>query len=413
MSENRTVHRSTNAAPAKRPAQNSGRKPAQSTARRPAQGSGRPQQRRRKKKKSYGGLIAVLLVVVIAVVGIILISGRNKGNNTGNGTPVAAAPTLGTEAGQANTGEENNTVKPVTPAPTIGAAKIVSLRTTDLGANTELDSTWRSILLCGTDARLWDDMKHTDTMIIACYNLKTGSIRMISVMRDIFVDISKDVSGRGNVRLNTVSAFGGMELLIRKLNQFLGLNIREYMLVDFAGFVEVVNLMGGIDMDITEVEMQYINSSLTEQVNLLVDKTYRKSVMEECTLSEYGPNIHLNGLQSLAFARTRKSDNDFKRTDRQRKVIVAAAHKAIDTVTIPQVAQMVNIALQYVETNISVSGVVQLGMGVMTKGIDDIQSTRLPVDNSYKGEKRNNVWGMYDMDWNVNKAEVQRLLNGY
>lgn len=367
-------------------------------------GARRPQQsrKRKKKKSSKAPIIIALLVIALIVFAVIKLTG---GRDNANVQPQA------TEVPQ--TEQTENIDVNATPAPTIGAARIVKLDTSDLSPNTSLDGTWRSILLVGTDARLWDDMKHTDTMIIACYNEKTGAIRLISVMRDIFIDISEDVSGKGNVRLNTVSAYGGMKLLIKKLNDKLGLNIREYMLVDFAGFVEVVDILGGIEMDITEVEMQYINSSLTEQVNLLVDKPYREKTMRECTLTEAGQNIKLNGLQALAFARTRKSDNDYKRVERQRAVILAAAQKAIDTITIPQLVQVVNMALQYVETSISAADVVQLGLKVMNGGIGDIQSTRIPVNNTYKGETRKNVWGMYDMDWNANKQEVQSLLNGY
>lgn len=381
-----------------------GARPAAGAARpagtRPAQ---RPPVKKKKKKKNNSGALLILLLAVILIVALIIIVPKLGGKKPVDPQTTDPVNTVQTET--------------VTPAPkanaTLRPITIKSLNTTDLGVNEALNGTWRSVLMVGTDARLWDDMKHTDTMIIACYNQKTGAIRLVSVMRDAFIDISDAKPDKGTVRLNTVSSYGGMELLIKKLNQKLGLNITEYVLVDFAGFVDVIDILGGIDVDITEVEKEYINSGLIEQINLLVEKGGRESTLKRCTLDTYGPGIHLNGLQSLAYARIRKSDSDYKRTERQRTVITAAAQKAIDTVSIAQASQIIQTAMQYVETNMPVSSIVQLGVSVLNTGIDDIKDTRIPINNSFTGETRKNVWGMYDIDWQANYNEVQMLLNGY
>lgn len=388
--------------PQQRPAQ-SGQRPPQS-GQRPPQSGQRPPVRRKKKRRATGRFYALIAVLVVLVVGLCVLIPRLGGNDAPQYADNAETPAP--QTAQQQTAQEQTDNAQQAAAPTYN---ITTLNTSDLAVNEKLNGTWRSILLIGTDARLWDDMKHTDTMIIVCYNTQSGAIRMISVMRDAFVNIPE----KGNVRINTVSTYAGMEGLIRTLNQNLGLNITEYALVDFAGFRNVIDILGGIEVDITEVEMQYINSGLIEQVNLLVPKGGRDSALAANTLETYGPDTHLSGLQALAYARIRKSDSDYKRTERQRTVIMEAAEKAIETVNVVQMSQIASTMLQHVETNMQLTSIIQLGLQVIQNGLDDMEETRVPVNDSFKGETRNNIWAMYDVDWETNKREVERLLYGY
>lgn len=396
------------------PARPQGQRPATS-GQRPAPNAQRPQGqrpqgqrppvRRRKKRRVTGRFIGIVAVLVLLVVGLCVFIPRLGGGDdrqTYADNSATPAPQVSDTANQ----QEQQTEQTENAAPVYN---ITTLNTSDLGVNEKLNGTWRSILLIGTDARLWDDMKHTDTMIIVCYNVQNGAIRMVSVMRDAFVNIPE----KGNVRINTVSTYSGMEGLIRTLNQNLGLNITEYALVDFAGFRNVIDILGGIDVDITEVEMEYINSSLQEQVNLLIPKGGRESAIAANTLTTYGPDTHLSGLQSLAYARIRKSDSDYKRTERQRTVIMEAAEKAIESVNVVQLSQIASTMLQHVETNMPLTSIIQLGVQVIQNGLDDMEETRVPINDSFTGETRNNVWAMYDVDWEANKREVESLLNGY
>lgn len=397
----------------RRPAQASGAQRTQRPAQRPAQGGqrppqGRPPVRRKKKKRVTGRFIGFIAVIALLIIGLCIAIPRIGRDDSTPAQSTNVAENAG-QTQQEQSAQEQGEEETGTQTPTYN---ITTLDTSNLGVNESLNGTWRSILLLGTDARLWDDMKHTDTMIVVCYNTNNGAIRMISVMRDAFVELE----GKGNVRINTVSTYAGIEGLIRTLNTNLGLNITEYMLVDFSGFRNVIDILGGIDVDITEVEMEYINSGLVEQINLLVAKGGRESALKECTLTTYGPDTHLNGLQALAYARIRKSDSDFKRTERQRTVIMEAANKAVESMTIVQMSQIASTMLQYVETNMPLSSLLQLGSQVLQNGLGDMDESRVPVNDSYVGESRGTttqVWGMYDVDWEANKQAVQSLLNGY
>ncbi|MBQ4085988.1 MAG: LCP family protein, partial [Clostridia bacterium] len=348
---------------AQRPPQ---QRPAQS-GQRPPQSGQRPPVRRKKKRRATGRFYALIAVLVVLIVGLCVLIPRLGGNDAPQYADNAETPapqTVQQQTAQEQTGEAQQAAAPT--------YNITTLNTSNLAVNEKLNGTWRSILLIGTDARLWDDMKHTDTMIIVCYNTTNGSIRMISVMRDAFVTIPEKENA---VRINTVSTYAGMEGLIKVLNQNLGLNITEYALVDFAGFRNVIDILGGIDVDITEIEMEYINSSLKEQVNLLIAKGGRDSAIAANTLTTYGPDTHLSGLQALAYARIRKSDSDYKRTERQRTVIMEAAEKAINTVNVVQMSQIASTMLQHVETNMQLSSILQLGMQVIQHGLGDMEET--------------------------------------
>lgn len=382
-----------------------GQRPSQGQ--RPTQGQ-RPPVRRKKKRRATGRFGVIVVVALLLIVGLcVLIPRLGGGGEQLDANVQDNGGTVQQEQQEQQTTQQTGADTQQTPT-----YNITTLDTSDLGVNESLNGTWRSILLLGTDARLWDDMKHTDSMIIVCYNVQNGSIRMISVMRDAFVELE----GHGSVRINTVYTYSGMEGLIKTLNTNLGLNITEYMLVDFSGFRNVIDILGGIDVDITEVEMEYINSGLVEQINLLVEKPYRQSTLEQCTLATYGPDTHLNGLQALAYARIRKSDSDFKRTERQRTVIMEAANTAVENMTIVQMSQIASSMLQYVETNMPLTSLLQLAAQVVQNGLGDMGETRVPVNDSYVGESRGKttqVWGMYDVDWEANRREVQSLLNGY
>lgn len=404
--QNENVRRPSQAAnPSSRPA---GSRP-QSTAPRQGYPSQRPPVRRRKKKRATGRFVAFIVVLALLIVGIVVLVPKLRGNEEDrlvNNNDIVETPA---PANKQNEQPNENIAAQTNNTQTTPTYKITTLDESKMEPNESLDGTWRSVLLIGTDARLWDDMKHSDTMIIVCYNTQNGAVRMISVMRDAFVNIPE----QGNVRINTVSATVNMEALIRTLNQNLGLNIREYMCVDFEGFRNVIDILGGIDVDITEVEMEYINSGLKEQVNLIVHKSQRESTLAESTLTTYGPNTHLNGLQALAYARIRKSDSDYKRTERQRTVVMKAAQKAIDTVSIVQMKQIASTMLQYVETNMQLTSLVQLGLQVVQRGLSDMEEMRVPVNGTYTEETRGSTWGMYDVDWAANKREVERILFGY
>ncbi len=150
-----------------------------------------------------------------------------------------------------------------------------------------------NILLIGQDRREGETRARSDSMILVTFNRTTGSIILTSFLRDLYVQIP----GYDSNRLNAAYAFGGMELLDETLEENFGVEIDANIEVDFSGFSDIIDAMGGVDITLSPSEADYLN------------------------LSE-GEN-HMDGQEALAYSRIRYLDSDFGRTGRQRKVLNA------------------------------------------------------------------------------------------
>lgn len=161
-----------------------------------------------------------------------------------------------------------------------------------------------NILLIGQDTRTGKRAR-SDSMILVTFNKTKNTITLTSFMRDLYVSIP----GYKNSRINAAYAYGGMTLLDETLYQNFGIHVDGNVEVDFAQFADIIDLLGGVEMELTRREATFINQSM--------DNSYCKE----------GVNL-LNGLQALMHARNRKDvDGDFSRTNRQRELLTALIDK--------------------------------------------------------------------------------------
>lgn len=178
-------------------------------------------------------------------------------------------------------------------------------------APTETDG-WYHFLLIGTDTRQdVDNAGRSDTMMIASVQFSTGRIRLASLARDMWVAIP----GEGENKLNAAHSWGGPELLLETINRNFGMNLTDYLSINFFGLIDIVDAMGGVEVEITSAEAGVINAG--------VAKEYPRA---EVTRVKAG-KAQLCGVQALSYARIRKLDNDFGRTSRQRKLVGAMLAK--------------------------------------------------------------------------------------
>ena len=158
-----------------------------------------------------------------------------------------------------------------------------------------------NILLIGQDRREGEARARSDSMILCTFNKKSKQIIMTSFLRDLYVPIP----GHGSNRINAAYTLGGMELLNDTLEENFGIHIDGNVEVDFGHFAQIIDALGGVEMELRQDEADFINketgSSLSAGVQLM------------------------NGEQALMYSRIRKldADGDFSRTDRQRKVMSA------------------------------------------------------------------------------------------
>ena len=178
---------------------------------------------------------------------------------------------------------------------------------------------YQNIALFGVDSREQDLLggdNRSDTIMICSINKKTGKIKLVSVYRDTLLDI-----GGGEFRkCNAAYAYGGPQQAIAMLNSNLDLNITDFVTVGFEGLADTIDALGGIDLEITDEEMEYMNSYMEDMYDELgID-------YEEVTDSGMQ---HLSGIQATAYCRIRYTEgDDFKRAQRQRTVLALTMQKA-------------------------------------------------------------------------------------
>lgn len=157
-----------------------------------------------------------------------------------------------------------------------------------------------NILLIGQDRRPGQKRQRSDAMILCTVNTETKTLTMTSFLRDTYVQFPEFNGKKYSAnRLNVPYAIGGMEMLDDCLKLNFGIEVDHNIEVDFSGFRNVVDALGGVDMELTRSEARHLGGGLKEGMN------------------------HLTGEQALEYARIRKLDNDFGRTNRQRKVLMA------------------------------------------------------------------------------------------
>ena len=197
--------------------------------------------------------------------------------------------------------------------------KVENVANTNLDIETEerMKGYW-TIALFGVDARDRAIAKGTnaDVNMICNINLDTGEIKLVSVFRDTYMNISENGSYN---KMNQAYFLGGPEQAVAALNRNLDLNMTSYMTFNWKAVADGINILGGVDIELSKAEFYYINSFITETVEVTGIGSHH--------LTHAGMN-HLDGVQAVAYARLRKMDTDYARTERQRKVIAQAFEKA-------------------------------------------------------------------------------------
>lgn len=214
----------------------------------------------------------------------------------------------------------------------------------------QMDDYW-TVAIFGVDSRNGNIGKGTsaDTQMLLTLNRANGEIRLVSVYRDTLL-MSNVKEGKCR-KINSSYTEGGPEQAVTALNENLDLKIGDYVSFSWKAAADAVNLLGGIDMEITKAEYAYINAFITETV----DSTGIPSVH----LTGPGP-AHLDGVQAVAYSRLRLMDTDMNRTERQRKVIEAVLEK-LKQADLPTINRLLETVLPQVATSIDAGDFLELG----------------------------------------------------
>lgn len=240
-----------------------------------------------------------------------------------------------------------------------------------------------NIAFFGSDSRDLKNMNsgRADTIMIISINPNKKSVKMISIPRDTYVNVPV----YGKTKINHSYAYGQEQLAIKTINSNFGLNITEYVTINFEGLINVINAVGGVDINISKDELKVLNDYLAE--------SYKIMGKEYVPMTEYG-DVHLNGEQALAHCRDRYVGSDFTRAERQREVLTKVMEK-ISQKSFGEIMDLVDIFLKQVRTNINVSEYLGLAASAFTNMGDymsNVISAQVPSTDYGKGDYINGTY---------------------
>lgn len=228
-----------------------------------------------------------------------------------------------------------------------------------------------NILLMGTDARENNERGRSDSMILISINKETKKIIMTSFLRDMYVAIP----GIGNSRLNHAYSYGGADLAVETVEKNFKIKINRYAQINFASFVELVDDVGGVEIDISEDEIQYLNNYLNG-INKLEGGTPTEK------LTSAGKQ-KLDGRQALAYSRIRYVGTDFGRTERQRTVLTKVFEKA-KGMSLSEIDDLADKLLPLVTTNLTENEIFSLIIKSPSYLNYNLNSCRVPDDDTWE-----------------------------
>lgn len=245
----------------------------------------------------------------------------------------------------------------------------------------------RNILLLGADK----EENATDTMIVLSIDETDKKLKMTSLMRDTYIYFGE---GMGN-KLNYAYHYGGALLSVKTINENFNLDIRDYVLVDFDGLSNVIDALGGVEINVQPEEIPYLNAGEAASSAFI-------------PVTRSGKQI-LNGNQALGYCRIRKVGNvDYHRTERQRTVLTQLLNKMKDT-SVLQLPQYFDALSKYLETSISKGDMITLASDILSYSKNGIEENRVPYDGYKHDSTDSNGW--YYMQWD--KVENVKLLHEF
>lgn len=207
----------------------------------------------------------------------------------------------------------------------------------------------------------------SDSTMVLGIDKKNDKIKLFSLMRDLYLDLPD--GGKNN--LNYTLATGGPELILQTINYNFNLTVDKFIYVNLHNLPQIIDTLGGVELNVTEDELNYINGYITN-----IDKENGTST-ELVTSSGLQT---LNGTQAAAYCRIRYTEGrDFKRTERQRDVLAALFNK-FKTASISELTSIMNDILPLVTTNITNTEIISIITQVLSMGVTDIEQSRFPLD---------------------------------
>ncbi len=240
-------------------------------------------------------------------------------------------------------------------------------------------------LLVGRDWHAEGENGRSDTMILCSVDTGTKTVTMISFLRDLYLKIP----GYGSNRLNASYSWGGAELLKQTLEENFQVRVDVTLEIDFDGFENLIDLLGGVDIELTDQEAKYLN--------------------DHYDWSLTGGISHLDGAQALAYARIRYLDSDFVRTERQRRVLMALMANYQDA-SLQEMLQATDAFLDQSTSDHTDEELLGYALELYTMlGDYEVVNSRIPADGTYTYETIHGM-SVIEADLEANQQLLAQLL---
>ncbi len=247
-----------------------------------------------------------------------------------------------------------------------------------------------NILLVGQDGREDVEGSRSDSMMLASVNKGTGKVKIVSLMRDMYVSIP----GHDDNRINAAYSLGGVKLLEQTIENDFQVKIDGNVQIDFESFKTIIDKVDGVEIELSQEEADYLNTAYWQNGWSLSAGVQT-----------------LNGDQALAYSRIRQVGNsDFQRTERQRTVLMTVFRKVKGQGKLKMLSLAKDI-YPMLDTDIGIGDMISLGTTAIGMDESDIETYRLPIDGGYTNQTIREMQVLVpDMEKNI--AYLKELLFG-
>lgn len=231
------------------------------------------------------------------------------------------------------------------------------------------DFSIKNILLVGLDNKNLEKGSRSDCMMILTIDNKNKKIKLTSLARDTYVDIK----GYSSEKLTHAYAYEGSKLLIEVIEDNFGIKIDRYISVNFESFIELIDLIGGVDVEVNEDDINILNDYIKSCYNYVSEESKEKiKFINSCG------HQTLNGYQALAFSRIRFQDGAIERDKRQRQVLTSAIDK-LQKSGVNKYIGLIKLGVKNVKTDMIASEIIKIGYDILKIGSSNIEQIEFPI----------------------------------
>lgn len=336
----------------------------------------------RKKRRTRRILLAISIFLAVIVIGVAMVWSYMTGK-------FIREPERSTPEQTVQITDEEGSVQIVTPTP--------------IPEKSAFAEGIQNILLIGSDSRQDGEHDLADVIMIMTIDNHNQVLKLSSVQRDMLVYLAGETEQL--TKINAVLGYGpGM--LVHTINENLSLDLQGYVEINMDGTETIIDMMGGIEIDVPEDEdfIYQLNLAINEQNVLAEGWTPNENYVEQL---DGGGYQLLNGRQALAYMRVRKTDSDYRRTERQRQVMELLMQKFLRQNPI-RMTQVVREGLAYVHTDLSNSDILSIATSIVPALDSEMQQMQIPLNKMFWEDQSGNIVPSF----NLMNPEIHQFIYG-